>query len=174
MSPGLGAGVLQPSTVLTMEKQEEPRKKDAFGHGLGYAVLPLPMSGHLLGHTGSNEGWTASWSLIPSTGDALVVLVNRSEGFPVYRDLLCDWVDAASGGRWPGFCDQKTAAWSPDDSAFVDGLFVSTTLADPATAVLVANAGGVVYRKAFGARDVRERVAASPEPRSTLPRWPSR
>ena len=163
MSPGLGAGVLQPSTILAMEKQEEPQKNDPFGHGLGFAVLPLPTGGHLLGHTGSNEGWTASWSLIPPTGDALVVLVNRSAGFPVYRDLLCDWVDAASGGRWPGFCDPGTATWTPDDSAFVDGLFASTTTADPAVAVLVANAGGIVYRKAFGARDVPGHVAATPE-----------
>jgi CubicO group peptidase (beta-lactamase class C family) len=162
-SSAAGSGVLRSATVAAMQQQHEPEKKDAFGHGLGYSVVPLPAGGHLVGHSGSNEGWTAIWDVIPATGDGLVVLLNRSEGFPVYRELLCDWVDAASGGRWRGFCDERVSAWTPADSAFVDSLFASTTPADSATAVLVANATGVVYRKAFGSRDVRTGSAASPD-----------
>jgi CubicO group peptidase (beta-lactamase class C family) len=157
------AGVLRGSTVAAMQQQRQSEKKDPFGHGLGYSLVPLPAGGHLVGHSGSNEGWTVIWDVIPSTGDGLVILLNRSEGFPVYRELLCDWVDAASGGRWPGFCDETMIAWTPDHTAFVDSLFASATLADPATAVLVANATGVVYRKAFGSRDVRAGTVATPE-----------
>jgi CubicO group peptidase (beta-lactamase class C family) len=163
-APSFGAGVLRPSTVMMMETRVRPEKDDMFGNGLGYAVVPLPVGGGtLLGHSGSNEGWMADWSLIPESGDALVVLLNRSGSFPVYRDLLCDWVNAANGARWQGFCDAKTTSWSEADGAFVDELFASTTAADPAAAVLVANAEGVVYRKAFGARDLSSASAASPD-----------
>ena len=53
-SPELGGGVLRASTMAAMESQEQPEQKDAFGHGLGYAVLPLPRGGQLVGHTGSH------------------------------------------------------------------------------------------------------------------------
>jgi CubicO group peptidase (beta-lactamase class C family) len=162
-SPALGAAVLRPGTIATMQRPHQPDKKDPFGHGLGYSMVPLPSGGHAAGHSGSNEGWTAIWEVIPSTGDGLVVLLNRTDGFPVYRDLLCGWVDAATGQRWRGFCDENTTAWTPDDSAFVDRLFASTTAADPAVAVLVANGTGIVYRKAFGVRDVPAGDAALPE-----------
>jgi CubicO group peptidase (beta-lactamase class C family) len=158
-----GGGVLRPETVAAMQQQQQPEKPNPFGHGLGYSVVPLPSGGHLVGHAGSNEGWTAIWDVLPSTGDALVVLLNRTGGFPVYRELLCDWAEAASGGRWPGWCDPSPPAWTSADTAFVDRLFASTTNADPATAVLVADASGVVYRKAFGAQDARTGRAATPE-----------
>jgi CubicO group peptidase (beta-lactamase class C family) len=134
-----GGGVLRRATVSAMQQQQQPEKPDPFGHGLGYSVVPLPSGGHLVGHSGSNDGWTAIWDVIPSTGDGLVVLLNRSGSFPVYRELLCDWVDSATGGRWRGFCDEPHVAWTPAHTAFVDSLFVSTTQADPAVAVLVAN-----------------------------------
>jgi CubicO group peptidase (beta-lactamase class C family) len=159
----LGSGVLRASTVTDMESQVRPERDDAFGYGLGYAVLPLPNGGQLVGHSGSNEGWTSDLSVIPSTGDGLVVLLNRSGAFPVYRDLLCDWVDAAAGGRWPGFCDPRTPSWTPDDSAAVDRMVGPTSTADPAVAVLVADGDRVVYRKAFGGRDLRAGIAATPD-----------
>lgn len=162
-SSAAGAGVLRAATVKAMQQQQQPEKADPFGHGLGYSVVPLPSGGHLVGHSGSSEGWTAVWDVIPSTGDGLVVLLNRTGGFPVYRSLLCDWVEAARGDRWRGFCDEAVGAWTRADSAFVDSLFAATTSADPAAAVLVANATGVVYRKAFGARDVRAGSGATPE-----------
>ena len=163
MDSAAGAGVLRAATVGGMQQPQQPEKHEPFGHGLGYAVVPLPAGGHMVGHSGSNEGWTATWDLIPATGDGLVVLLNRSGAFPVYRGLLCDWVEAAHGGRWRGFCDDEMIAWTPSHSAFVDRLFASTTPADPAMAVLVANATGVVYRKAFGARDARSGHPATPE-----------
>jgi CubicO group peptidase (beta-lactamase class C family) len=158
-----GAGVLQRETLMAMQQQHQPEKQDAFGHGLGYSVVPLVSGGHLVGHSGSNEGWTAIWDVMPSSGDGLAVLLNRSEGFPVYRELLCEWVDAAGRGRWPGFCDESVTSWTPAHTTFVDRLFESATPRDPALAVLVADATGIVYRKAFGARDVRAGSAATPD-----------
>jgi CubicO group peptidase (beta-lactamase class C family) len=162
-SSAAGAGVLRGSTVTAMQRQQQPEKQDPFGHGLGYSVVPLPAGGHLVGHSGSNEGWTAIWDVIPSSGEALVVLLNRSEGFPAYRELLCDWVDAASGGRWRGFCDEARTPWTAADTAFVDSLFAPITPADPAMAVLVADATGVLYRRAFGGRDVHAGIPATLE-----------
>jgi CubicO group peptidase (beta-lactamase class C family) len=161
LRPRPGGGVLTPATVADMQRQAQPKTPDPFGHGLGYGVIPLAAGGHLVGHSGSNEGWTAEWVMNPATGDALVILLNRSDGFPVYRDLLCDWADASSGGRWPGFCDPNRLTWTPADAAFVDSQFATTTSEDPAAAVLVGTADGVVYRKAFGSRDVRAGVPAS-------------
>jgi CubicO group peptidase (beta-lactamase class C family) len=158
-----GAGVLRGSTVAAMQQQQQTTKQSPIGFGLGYSIVPLPSGGYLVGHSGSNEGWTAIWDVIPSSGDAIVILLNRSNGVPVYRPLLCDWVDAASGGRWRGFCDEARTSWTAADTAFVDGLLGSTTPADPAVAVLVADATGVVYRKAFGLRDARAKSPATPE-----------
>jgi CubicO group peptidase (beta-lactamase class C family) len=162
-SSGAGGGVLRPATLRTMQQPDQPEKPDPFGHGLGFGIVPLPSGGQLVGHSGSNEGWTAIWDVLPETGDALVVLLNRSGGLPVYRELLCDWIDAASGPRWAAFCNPAPRSWTPAHSAFVDNLMASTTLTDPALAVLVANESGVVYRKAFGLRDVHAGRPATPE-----------
>jgi CubicO group peptidase (beta-lactamase class C family) len=158
-----GGGLLRASTVAAMETLEDTGASDGFGHGLGYAVVPHPGGGRMVGHTGSNEGWTSSLSLIPESGDALVVLVNRSDAFPVYRDLLCDWVEAARGARWAAFCERRAVSFAPADEVFVDQLLASTTPRDPAAAVLVATTSGVVYRKAFGARSLGEAAPAAPE-----------
>jgi CubicO group peptidase (beta-lactamase class C family) len=160
---GAGAGVLRPSTVIAMQQPHQPERPNPFGHGLGYGMVPLPSGGRLVGHSGSNEGWTAIWDVVPSTGDALVVLLNRTGGVPVYRELLCDWVDAVSGPRWSAFCNSTPSTWTPAQTAFVDNLVESTTLADPALAVLIANESGIVYRKAFGICDVRTASPATPE-----------
>lgn len=119
--------------------------KTPFRYGLGENLIALPSEKMTTGHAGSNDGWTCVLLGVPSTGDALVVLMNRSNAFPLYRDLMCEWLTAAAGENWPGFCGAPRAAWSKEDSAFVDERFASGS-----AAVLVAIGDEVVHRKAYG------------------------
>jgi CubicO group peptidase (beta-lactamase class C family) len=152
---------LKPETIALMQKRTAVEKADPFGYALGYNLVPLPTGGEALGHSGSNDGWTSVISIIPATGDALVVLLNRSDGFFVYRDLMCSWVESLQGKNWPGFCNNQSVKWTSDDSAFADSLFQNVHVTDPASAILVATAEGVVYRKGFGATDLATGAAAS-------------
>jgi CubicO group peptidase (beta-lactamase class C family) len=154
---------LKPEVIELMLTPTATEKPDPFGYGLGYSIVPLPGGGEAFGHAGSNDGWTAVLSTVPATGDALVVMLNRSNAFPVYRDLMCEWVDAVKGKKWPGFCDNACVSWTEKDGAFVDNLFSQVSSADPATAVLVATSAGVVYRKSFGSLDLETRTPAAPE-----------
>ncbi|PYS67859.1 MAG: hypothetical protein DMF69_21865 [Acidobacteria bacterium] len=146
------------TTIALMRSPAKVAKPDPFGYGLGYSIVPLPVSGSGFGHAGSNDGWTSVLTTIPQSGDAIVVLLNRSDAFPVYRDLMCDWVESVQGKRWPGFCDARSQVWTKEDTAFVDQLFANVTANDPASVILVANSSGVVYRKAFGSRDVQTKT----------------
>ena len=121
------------------------------------------MRGEALGHSGSNDGWTSEFLIIPETGDALVVLLNRSDAFFVYRDLICSWVESLQGKSWPGFCNNQSVRWSREDTDFADALFKDTNPGEPATSILIATAEGVVYRKAFGSVDVTTKAPALPE-----------
>ena len=120
-------------------------QKTPFGYGLGENLIALPSGRMTTGHAGSNDGWTCVVVGMPSTGDALVVLMNRSDAFPLYRDGMCDWLTAAAGENWPGFCSARPVAWTQEDSSFADQLFASAS-----AAVLVAVGDEVVHRKAYG------------------------
>lgn len=116
-----------------------------FRYGLGENLIKLPSGTMTTGHAGSNEGWTCVLAGVPSSGDALVVLTNRSDAFPLYRDVMCEWLTAAAGENWPRFCAAPSLTWGDDDAAFVDELFAG----QPA-AVLVAIGDRVVHRKGYG------------------------
>ena len=161
-----GPGIRLPlntETIALMQKRTTVEKADPFGYALGYNLVPLPVSGEALGHSGSNDGWTAEILTVPATGDALVVLLNRSDGFFVYRDLICSWVESLQGKKWQGFCNNESVKWTTDDTAFTDAIFRDIHLTDPAAAILVATSDGVVYRKAFGATDLATGTAAVPD-----------
>ena len=154
------SGVLSPETIKQMQTRIKPVSDNAFGYGLGYSIFPLPAGGEGIGHSGSNEGWTSDFGVFPQTGDALIILMNRSNAFPVYRDLLCNFVLAATGANWKGFCESEIVSWKEEDNSFVDDLFANVSKSDPATAVLVATQDGAVYRKAFGSRNLEDALRA--------------
>jgi CubicO group peptidase (beta-lactamase class C family) len=148
-----GDGPLSPSTIALMQTPVEVEKPNPYtGYGLGYSIVPMPAGGLSFGHSGSNDGWTAVFRTFPQSGDALVVLVNSDNGFPIYRDLMCDWVYALQEKKWPGFCDVSKKSWSDDDNAFVDSLFAGISADDPAVSVAVSTDVGAVYQKSFGSR----------------------
>jgi CubicO group peptidase (beta-lactamase class C family) len=138
-------------------------EKTPFGYGLGENLIALPSGTMTTGHAGSNEGWTCVLAGLPLSGDALVVLTNRSDAFPLYRDLMCEWLSAAAGETWSRFCAAPPITWSQDDSAFVDGLLASASEATPGAAVLVAIGDEIVHRKAYGAADLTSHTALTPE-----------
>ena len=89
-----------------------------------------------------------------------IILMNRSNAFPVYRDLLCDFVSASTGANWKGFCQSEIVSWNEEDNAFVDNLFANGSISDPATTVLVATQDGAVYQKVFGSRNLEDALPA--------------
>jgi CubicO group peptidase (beta-lactamase class C family) len=162
-APGPGITLpLNAETITLMQKRTTVEKSDPFGYALGYNLVPLPVEGEAIGHSGSNDGWTSVISIVPSTGDALVVLLNRSDAFFVYRDLMCSWVESLKGKNWPGFCNNNSVKWTSNDTNFADAMFQNIHAGDPAVAILVATSEGVVYQKAFGTADVATGAPVSP------------
>jgi CubicO group peptidase (beta-lactamase class C family) len=154
---------LSPQSIVLTQTPVTIEEKTPFRYGLGESLIALPSGTMTTGHAGSNEGWTCVLAGVPSSGDALVVLTNRSDAFPLYRDLLCEWLSASAGETWPRFCAAQPITWSRDDSAFVDGLFASASEATPGAVVLVAIGDEIVHRKAYGAADPIRHTALTPE-----------
>ncbi len=57
-----------------------------------------------VGHVGSNVGWTSHFQMVPSTGDAFIVLTNSSDGFSVHNAIACHWYWRATRELNPEFC----------------------------------------------------------------------
>jgi CubicO group peptidase (beta-lactamase class C family) len=69
-------------------------------YGLGYQ-LSDEGNQHTVGHGGANQGWMAQLTLVPDTGDGLVVLTNGSNGQYVIRPIEKAWREhlAARAGQ---------------------------------------------------------------------------
>jgi len=91
-----GRGVLRPETVATMIA---PVPASDGSYGLGYGVEPLGEDQVIVGHNGGNRGWHAAFWIVPSTGEGFVVVTNGSNGWPVHRQIRCDWIEAQTGTR---------------------------------------------------------------------------
>ena len=155
--------LLSRETVTLTQTPVPIEEKTPFRYGLGESLIRLPSGKMTTGHGGSNEGWNCMLAGVPSTGDALIVLMNRSDAFPLYRDVMCEWLTAAEGENWPPFCAAEHLTWTKDDSVFVDGLFTSANASTPGAAVLVAIGDNVVHRKAYGSADLTSHRALTPE-----------
>lgn len=86
-----GAGaeppVLRRETIELMQTPAPASRE----YGLGYEVQE--MLGLLaVGHGGANEGWMARLSLIPASGDGIVILTNGTNGNAVIRVLERAWL----------------------------------------------------------------------------------
>lgn len=91
-----GRGVLRPETVALMIA---PVPVSDGAYGLGYGVEPLGEDQVMVGHNGANRGWHAASWIAPSTGEGFVVVTNGSNGWPVHRQIRCDWIQRQTGTR---------------------------------------------------------------------------
>lgn len=90
-----GRGVLKPETLTMMLTpapasqgfRDEPESGYEQGYGLGYMVLRLPDGATIVGHTGSNLGWSSALWVMPEQRRALVLLTNSRNG----DDLVEHW-----------------------------------------------------------------------------------
>ena len=176
-----GRGVISPAS-LTRMLAPAPNTEQDFGirEGLGYALWPITGGALLPGHLGQNIGWGAVIWLSPLTGDGLVVLTNHSDGFDLYRNVLCDWVAWQARPSWAGsVCRGRTSralgplgsrlyatplaiSLAPRDP-FVDSLFQATFTSDkPGAAVVVVKNGRTVHRAAYGFADVASERRVTP------------
>lgn len=104
---GSEKGVLQAASIKRMQSPAGPTQSRYIKYGFGYSLIPLPGGGSTAGHSGSNKGWMAVITTIPTQGDGFVLLTNSSKGVDVYRWALCDWVEWKCGHNWAQFCDGR-------------------------------------------------------------------
>ena len=79
--------------VKTVEQMMEPAPNSAVGgwkYGLGYQTVHKDTSQVFIGHSGSNNGWEASFRLDPATNDGFIVLTNGSAGGYICNPMFCE------------------------------------------------------------------------------------
>lgn len=91
-----GRGILDPETVALMTT---PVPVSDGSYGLGYGVESLGEELVMVGHNGANRGWHAAFLIVPETGSGFVVVTNGSNGWPVHRQIRCDWIEEQTGTR---------------------------------------------------------------------------
>jgi CubicO group peptidase (beta-lactamase class C family) len=77
-------------TNATLAQMQTPAENSP-GYGLGYEIRKEGAL-TIVGHGGSNLGWIAQLSLVPASGDALVVLTNGSRGGQISAALERRWL----------------------------------------------------------------------------------
>ena len=77
--------VLEAEQLALMHRAVNP---DRPWNGSGFF---LNADGRMVGHGGSNIGWRALLSIVPETGDALVLLTNGDGGQRLFLDVECYW-----------------------------------------------------------------------------------
>jgi len=92
--------IISDESLLLMDKVSEPAKFYGLGHQIrtynGITVI---------GHVGSNKGWTAHYEVIPALGDGIIILTNSNAGFFVHNILVCEWLKHTLEITWPEeFC----------------------------------------------------------------------
>ncbi len=84
----------EPPSVLkaeTLKLMQSPAPASP-EYGLGYSVQRR--NGLIItGHGGANEGWMAQMSLVPASGDGIVILTNGTNGQAVIRALEGIWIE---------------------------------------------------------------------------------
>jgi CubicO group peptidase (beta-lactamase class C family) len=87
-------------SLALMQRPSPPAAHYGLGHQVrSYAGVVV------VGHVGSNKGWTSHLELSPAMGDAIIILTNGNGGFFVHNALVCEWVARTLGAEWPEeFC----------------------------------------------------------------------
>ncbi|NIV15817.1 MAG: serine hydrolase [Aliifodinibius sp.] len=87
--------VLTHESLLSMQQITAPAKSYGLGHQIrrydGMAVV---------GHVGSNKGWTSHIEVIPATGDGIIILTNSNAGFFIHNILVCEWLKQTLNTTW--------------------------------------------------------------------------
>jgi CubicO group peptidase (beta-lactamase class C family) len=104
----MGRGVLEPSTVETMQTSA-PDASITMGplsigyYGLGYSMEPVVLGGGgpVVGHDGSNQGWKSGFLALPDDGEGIVVLTNAETGKGLVEEVKCRWVASMTRGTSP-------------------------------------------------------------------------
>ncbi len=66
-------------------------------YGMGHFIEKLPGGVRVISHGGQGSGWMTHFSMIPETGDGIVMLTNSQRSWPFFAYLLNDWAE------WCGF-----------------------------------------------------------------------
>jgi CubicO group peptidase (beta-lactamase class C family) len=78
-------------------------------YGLGNFIESTP-AGPLVGHDGSDVGWTSMYRGLPGTGAAFIMFTSSSNGSPVYNAALCGWLKWKTGVDRKDYCGDAPQA----------------------------------------------------------------
>ena len=94
--------------VKTVQQMMEPAPNTTIGgwkYGLGYQTVHIDTSSVFIGHSGSNNGWEASFRLHPATNSGFIVLTNGGGGNDLCNLLFCEFMAWKASKSWE--CDRK-------------------------------------------------------------------
>ena len=82
-------------SLLLMQHLTAPAKF----YGLGHQIRTYDDK-VVIGHVGSNKGWTSHFEVIPATGDGIIILTNSNAGFFIHNILVCEWLKQTLNITW--------------------------------------------------------------------------
>ena len=93
-----GRGVLRPDGVARLHEPfvdtaGMPHRLLAEASGLGHFVETLPQGHRAVSHGGEDEGWIAGYVTVPDTGDALALMTNSRNSYPLLIEQLAAWAE---------------------------------------------------------------------------------
>ena len=97
--------VLPLETVKQMQEPQPHTRVGGWKYGLGYQSVHIETDGKehvFIGHSGSNNGWQASFRLYPATNSGFIVFTNGGAGDNICNPLFCELMKWKSGAAWGG------------------------------------------------------------------------
>ena len=96
--------------IKTVQQMMEPAPNSAirnWKYGLGYQTVHKDTSQVFIGHSGSNNGWQASFRLDPVSNDGFIVFTNGSAGDYICNAMFCELFNWKSSESGRGDCWSK-------------------------------------------------------------------
>lgn len=101
--------VLPVETIQHMIAPAPNTRVGGWRYGLGYQTVHIGTEHVFIGHSGSNEGWQASFRLYPATNSGFIVFTNGGAGDNICNPLFCELMKWKSGETSWGDCWRKVS-----------------------------------------------------------------
>lgn len=89
-----------------LKEMMEPAPVSNGIYGLGYQIESIRDANmNLVGHGGANAGWHALFRINPETNDGFIVITNGANGFNLYNQVYCDWINWKTNGAIGDRCN---------------------------------------------------------------------
>ena len=98
--------------VETVQQMQEPQPNTQIGgwkYGLGYQTVHMESNEVFIGHSGTNNGWQASFRIERASMDGFIVFTNGSGGDNICDPLFCELMKWKSENTSWGDCWRKVS-----------------------------------------------------------------